>query len=245
MHSKGLVHRGFKHIVRVCVMLCVFTEACAHRNSRSSQGSTPRSPSPPLTHASLAPIGLIETGIASWYGDPYHGRRAASGEIFDKEKLTAAHRTLPFETWLEVTNLENGKRVIVRIIDRGPFVAGRIIDLSQAAGREVDLIRLGVAKVSIRVIDPPDEQTQAASRTVASVATAPFAVQAGAFADRARAELLSLRMAQEYGDSRVIAGPNALWRVIVGRALSHEQAAALAGRITANGTEAALVAEPF
>src|SRR5882724_10029641 len=81
---------------------------------------------PPPSMAS-ARIGDTETGVASWYGAPYHGRRAASGEIYDMEQLTAAHRTLPFGTWLEVTNLANRKQVNVRVTDRGPFVDGRII----------------------------------------------------------------------------------------------------------------------
>jgi rare lipoprotein A len=103
-----------------------------------------------------ARIGETETGIASWYGVPYDGRRAASGEIFDMEKLTAAHRTLPFDTWVEVTNLSNNKRVDVRITDRGPFVNGRIIDLSLAAAREIDLVTVGIVRVKIKVIKKPD-----------------------------------------------------------------------------------------
>src|SRR5919112_4718985 len=74
-------------------------------------------------------IGASETGVASWYGHPYHGRRAANGEIYDMEKLTAAHRTLPFDTWVRVLNLTNNKTVDVRIQDRGPFVNNRVIDL--------------------------------------------------------------------------------------------------------------------
>src|SRR5580704_11209410 len=81
-----------------------------------------------------------ETGIASWYGYPYHGRHAADGEIYDMEKLTAAHRTLPFGTWVRVVNLTNERSVEVRINDRGPFIEGRIIDLSKAAARAVDLV---------------------------------------------------------------------------------------------------------
>ena len=96
-------------------------------------------------------VGALETGIASWYGNPYHGRRAAGGEIYDMEKLTAAHRTLPFNTWVEVTNLTNGKKVRVRITDRGPFVGGRIIDLSRAAAREIEMIGPGIAPVRIEV----------------------------------------------------------------------------------------------
>src|SRR5690242_8566396 len=78
-------------------------------------------PGPPVR------VGQTETGLASWYGHPYHGRQAANGEIYDMEKLTAAHRTLPFNTWVRVENLSNDKTVEVRIIDRGPFIEGRII----------------------------------------------------------------------------------------------------------------------
>ena len=102
-----------------------------------------------------ARIGQTETGIASWYGYGYDGRHTASGEIFDMRKLTAAHRTLPFETWVEVTNLANHKTVDVRITDRGPFLHGRIIDLSLAAARDLDMVQAGIVKVRIKVIRKP------------------------------------------------------------------------------------------
>jgi rare lipoprotein A len=104
-----------------------------------------------------ARVGETETGVASWYGPPYHGRRSANGDIFDMEKLTAAHRTLPFDTWLEVTNLANKKHVDVRITDRGPFVNGRIIDLSMAAARELDMVQAGIVRVKIKVIKKPTD----------------------------------------------------------------------------------------
>ena len=117
----------------------------------TSAPSATRSPAPAET------IGETETGVASWYGYPYHGRRAANGQIYDMEKLTAAHRTLAFETWVEVQNLDNGKNVTVRITDRGPFVDGRIIDLSKAAARSIDMIGPGVANVRVKVVTaPPD-----------------------------------------------------------------------------------------
>ena len=100
-------------------------------------------------------IGDTEEGIASWYGHPYHGRQAADGEIYDMEKLVAAHRTLPFHTWVRVHNLDNSKSVDVEIIDRGPFIDGRIIDLSHRAAQEVDMIGPGTAKVRIEIIEPP------------------------------------------------------------------------------------------
>jgi rare lipoprotein A len=102
-----------------------------------------------------AVIGETETGIASWYGAPYNGRRSANGEVYDMEKLTAAHRTFPFDTWVEVTNLENQKCVAVRITDRGPFIKGRIIDLSLAAARVIDMVGAGIVKVQIKVIRKP------------------------------------------------------------------------------------------
>lgn len=91
-----------------------------------------------------------ELGLASWYGEPFHGRKTASGETFDMAAMTAAHKTLPFGTLVLVTNLDNGLRVVVRINDRGPFIAGRIIDLSKAAGALLGLDRTGTARVEIR-----------------------------------------------------------------------------------------------
>ena len=96
-----------------------------------------------------------QTGLASYYADKYHGRTTASGERFDTNKLTAAHRTLPFGTRVRVTNLDNGKQVIVKVNDRGPFVNGRVIDLSRAAAKRVDMIRAGLAKVKVEVLDAP------------------------------------------------------------------------------------------
>src|SRR5689334_8903540 len=123
------------------VILC----GCAHKKHV-------RITAPP---AAVAKVGDTEIGVASWYGHPYHGRQAANGEIYDMEKLTAAHRTLPFNTWVRVENLSNEKAVEVRITDRGPFIEGRIIDLSHAAAREIDMIGPGVTRVRVRVIQPP------------------------------------------------------------------------------------------
>lgn len=104
-----------------------------------------------------APVkkGHTETGIASWYGHPYHGRKTASGETYDMNKLTAAHRTLPFGVWVEVENRRNKRRVDLRITDRGPFVDGRIIDVSKAAAERLDMIGPGIVPVKIKVIRVP------------------------------------------------------------------------------------------
>jgi rare lipoprotein A len=101
-----------------------------------------------------APVrrGWTEEGIASWYGKPFHGRKTASGERYDMHELTAAHPTLPFGTRVRVKRLDNGRDVVVRITDRGPFHEGRIIDLSKRAAREIGLLEPGTARVRIEVI---------------------------------------------------------------------------------------------
>ncbi|MDZ4193178.1 MAG: septal ring lytic transglycosylase RlpA family protein [Pseudomonas sp.] len=97
--------------------------------------------------------GSSETGKASYYGDRHHGQRTASGERFDQNALTAAHRTLPFGTRVRVTNLNNERSVVLRINDRGPFVRGRVIDVSRAAAVRLDMLRAGVVPVRVETLD--------------------------------------------------------------------------------------------
>jgi rare lipoprotein A len=125
-----------------------------------------------------APSGYLEEGLASWYGEPYHGRPTASGPRYDMNEMTAAHRTLPFGTLVRVTNLENGKQATVLINDRGPFVAGRILDLSRAGAEALDSLGPGVVKVRLEVVHPGDGMLSAPC----------WEVQVGAFAQRANAE---------------------------------------------------------
>ena len=126
----------------------------AKRDTTLSPSSPPAAAHPKhaKTPQAPAPVGYTEEGNASWYGNPFHGRRASNGEVYDMYKLTAAHRTLPFETMVRVTNLKNGKNTTVRITDRGPFVDNRIIDLSQAAAREIESIGHGIVPVRIEVL---------------------------------------------------------------------------------------------
>jgi rare lipoprotein A len=185
-------------------------------------------------HTARMPRGP-ETGIASWYGHPYHGRPAANGELYDMEQMTAAHRTLPFGTWVRVTNLANSKTVDVRITDRGPFIDGRIIDLSHAAARTVDLIGPGTARVRIEIISAP---------TAAAAATDElYAIQIGAFQDRTRANRLRESMEQQFGSARMVlreGRPN-VWRVLVGAAHNVDDANRLAEQVRARVGEAFVV----
>src|ERR1035438_2377752 len=133
----------------VLVAAAVALAGCGHK--KRARVTPPPGPS---RRPVVVQPGDTEEGLASWYGHPYHGRAAADGEIYDMEKMTAAHRTLPFHTWVRVYDLDNNRSVDVRITDRGPFVAGRIIDLSHAAARELSMIGPGVARVFISVPQP-------------------------------------------------------------------------------------------
>ena len=107
-----------------------------------------------IAKAFLSLCAYEEEGIASWYGPNFQGRKTANGEIFDTEELTAAHKTLPFDTMVRVINLENGRAVTVRINDRGPYVDGRLIDLSRRAAESIGMISSGTAKVRLESVDP-------------------------------------------------------------------------------------------
>jgi rare lipoprotein A len=102
---------------------------------------------------SLGPVQVRISGFASWYGPGFHGNRSASGEVYNQNAMTAAHRSLPFGTKVQVTNLDNGRSVVVRINDRGPFIRGRVIDLSAAAARLLGVMQSGVAPVKLEVLD--------------------------------------------------------------------------------------------
>jgi rare lipoprotein A len=190
---------------------------------------------PKAPQAAPAPApGWSETGIASWYGNPYHGRAAASGEIYDMNQMTAAHRTLPFGSVVKVTKLDDGKNVEVRINDRGPFVDGRIIDLSRAAARQLGLIGPGTAMVRIVLVGygaatPP--------------AGAFFAVQVGSFSKQQRAERLREELGKFYAPVEVVQGEESKprWRVLVGRKPTEEEARALAGQLRDQTGEKAFV----
>ena len=134
-----------------------------------------------------------ETGLASWYGPPYHNRRASNGEIYNMNALTAAHRTLPLGTKVRVTNMKTQSSVVVRITDRGPFIEGRIIDLSMAAAKEVDVWRPGTAPVRIDVLETP-APIETGGR---------WAVQIGAFEEEDAATKLSEHLAHRYHSARV------------------------------------------
>lgn len=217
------------------VLLALATAGCAHHRSIAGVPTSP--PAIPSEAPTSTPCGQLpenapgpvqaiwtEQGIASWYGVPFHGRRAADGSVYDMYEFTAAHRTLPFNSVVRVTNLQNGLQTEVRISDRGPFVEGRVIDLSLAAARALDMVAAGIVPVRLEVLAGPNPLAGF------------FAVQVGAFLVRENAERFRQRMAERYQFAVIqqFDSPNGLfYRVRVGKLPGQDQARQLAERLRA------------
>ncbi|MDD5543061.1 MAG: septal ring lytic transglycosylase RlpA family protein [Acidobacteriia bacterium] len=199
-----------KSVCLVCLMTgalsCGGKAHTVHPPVSSPPQITYRTAPPPGPRAD-APYSSELVGIASYYGDPHNGRPTANGEVFDKHALTAAHRTLPFNTRVRVNDLDNHRSVEVRINDRGPFIDGRIIDLSEEAGRRMGLIGPGTAHVRLDILSMPAD------------ATGLFTVQVGAFSNRSNADHLRSELSRRFDHisiSRYDSGLGVLFRVRVG-----------------------------
>ncbi len=199
------------------------TAAAAPPPPAMAPAPPPVSPSPPLPSASVPPASAAtvadspadadfvsshpvissEEGLASWYGPPYDKRRGANGEIFDKDALTAAHRTLPMNSLIRVTNLSTGQAAILRITDRGPFVHDRMLDLSLASAKAIGVWRPGVAKVRVEVFAAPSPLDTGGR----------WCVQVGAFKNEKGAYKLRDQLARKYHTANVIefTGPTGHW----------------------------------
>jgi rare lipoprotein A len=213
------------------LLVLLLAASCASRTA-----SRPVSkPIPPADAVS----GWSEDGLASWYGgdDGFEGKPTASGEVYDSSKMTAAHRDLPLGTLVRVTNLDNGKSVDVRINDRGPFIHGRVIDLSQEAARRLDLIGPGVGPVRVVILSPGVAPTPVPS----SVAAGPWAVQLGSFGEPGRAEKHAERL-RDAGFSPVFLEPyEGLTRVKIGPLDSREAAEQMLSKAEDAGFEGIVV----
>jgi len=164
-------------------------------------------------------------GYASWYGDPFHGRRTSNGEVYDMHRLTAAHKTLPFNTVVKVNNLDNGKSVQVRINDRGPFIEGRIIDLSYQAALRINMVRPGTARVHLDIL-----------RMERNLSL--YAIQIGSFKQKKLAGRLKEKLLKEY--SPVDIRPREFvqgkfYQVLVGNYKTRQEAARVLRRLRAEG----------
>ncbi len=208
------------------LLLLLFATGC-HKNSHpqvDTYATAPTLPPPPSHHAATthtpAPITRpepspipdslhgkpisTEIGLASWYGPPYHHRQAADGSIFDENALTAAHRTLPIGTMVRVTDIATGQSVVAKITDRGPFVQGRVLDLSLAAAKAIGLYRAGVDKVKVEAFSSSQGTADPEGR---------WCVQIGVFIDPADAIQLKNDLKSRFTTAKVIefAGPTGHW----------------------------------
>ena len=169
-------------------------------------------------HVLPTSAGYVARGVASWYGQDFHGLATSSGETYDMNAMTAAHTTLPLPTWVEVTNLVNGKKVVVKVNDRGPFVANRLIDLSYAAATALDMVGTGTTRVEVRTVAPPPDAFRSQAPVIAAAAP-PQAqpvgsvermfLQVGAFAQQENAEKLAARLrASGFQNPTLVTQPN-------------------------------------
>jgi rare lipoprotein A len=218
----------------ILALIVSFAAGCGRHNvSTSTQppantpvpGTAPQPPSvpsgqPPAVERQPAIAGqYLEEGVASWYGVPFDGHRTSNGEIYDMHQFTAAHRTLPFNSVVRVTNLQNGKQTEVRINDRGPFVGNRIIDLSLSAAQAIEMVGPGTAQVRLEIVGGPNP-------TVGF-----FGVQVGAFLREENAERLKTQLEANYSPVSIATydSPSGLfYRVRVGRFGSEDAARQLA-----------------
>jgi rare lipoprotein A len=192
-----------------------------------------------------------ETGIASWYGEDFHGKETSSGEIYDMHALTAAHKTLPLGTYVRVTNLHNHRPVVVKINDRGPFVKERIIDLSYRAAQELDMVKNGTALVELKalgrlkktVVDGKVKQVY----TPANYYVGEFTIQLGSFKEKTNATNLVKRLGSHYNNvyiSLYKTGAHTFHRVRVARCKTLEEAREIEQDLVQDGYPEAIVVSP-
>jgi rare lipoprotein A len=237
----GRSRRALLSRLPLALVFSIVASGCAHRTYTTrppvsappeqpapSPGapSPPSGPPPPAERQPAVPGEYVEEGVASWYGVPFDGHRTSNGDIYDMHQFTAAHRTLPFGAVVRVTNLRNGKQTEVRINDRGPFVANRVIDLSLSAAQAIDMVGTGTAPVRLEMISGSNPFVGF------------FGVQVGAFQLQENAERLQARLAASYSPVNIVLydSPNGLfYRVRVGRLPTESAARQLADQLRSNG----------
>lgn len=215
---------------RALLAAVIIAAGCARRQPAVNPPASAPAPSGPIasqpapSKPGATPGEFTEEGMASWYGAPFDGRRTSDGEVYKMREFTAAHRTLPFNAIVRVTNLGNGQHVDVRINDRGPFVANRIIDLSYSAAAAIGMIGPGTARVRLDLIGGPDPNVGF------------FAVQIGAFQLEQNARRLQSELSSQYAPVSVAEYDSAngvYYRVRAGHVPSEAAARELAGEIEA------------
>ncbi len=194
------------------------------------------------------PQNYVQKGIASWYGKKFHGRKTANGEIYNMYAMTAAHKTLPLQTWVKVHNLENNRKIVVRINDRGPFVKGRIIDLSFKGAKKIGIAEKGTAPVQITVLGRLKNSTASKKEYLpVNWYTGNFSIQVGAFQIKSNAEKLKYELSQKYENVHIVRHTDyrgTFYRVRVGKYSNLKQALLSEKTLSGNGMKTVfLIAE--
>jgi rare lipoprotein A len=217
--------------------LASIADAVPRAEPRSRYGNPPNyAQDGQVYHVMVSSSGYVARGVASWYGTKFHGRRTSSGEPYDMYAMTAAHTTLPLPTYVQVTNLQNGRTAVVKVNDRGPFVKNRLIDLSYAAAARLGILEHGTGLVEVRALDP-DTANSAAPPAPHG---ASLYLQVGAFTDPQNAERLQARLKETaLAGVQVTAGHNSVhlpvYRVRIGPIVSIEEADRMADRLAELG----------
>ena len=221
-HTRGTIRHMPCRIVSLFGLLALVISAC----------STPPPPATPPGQPKPYRVGrtwytpmsdakdFAQQGIASWYGRKFHGRRTSSGEIYDMYAMTAAHKTLPLGTWVRVRHLKTNHQVVVRVNDRGPFVHGRVIDLSYTAAKELGIVGPGTGPVEIIALGQRRETASGSTYIPVDYYKGTFTFQVGAFADRSNAERLRDQLERRFTNAHVTPfdrGDAMFYRVRVGR----------------------------
>lgn len=196
------MYRVFKQFLFLS-FLVLFISSCGITRKSSAPNSA--------DYSDYSPGAVIESGVASWYGPNFHGKLTANGETYNMDGLTAAHRSLPFNTIVQVENKGNGKTVIVRINDRGPYAHNRIIDLSRKAAREIEMIDAGTANVEIFLIEEGDRPLS--DQNMGSIET--FTVQLASFKSRSEADNFLNQISGARVETVPVAG-NTVYRIYYG-----------------------------
>ena len=231
----------------IFLFLVVFYGCAGTQETRTKPASKPVQPKPykvlgkwyePLAHSR----GFKERGIASWYGKDFHGRKTANGEIYDMYGVSAAHKTLPLGTWVRVRNLDNDREIEVRVNDRGPFVRGRIIDLSYTAAQRLCVVGPGTAPVEIIALGTPVESGTGDRGPRTYIAgnyySGNFTIQIGAFTVWENAEKMKAQMARTYQNAHIVKYEEegqVFYRVRVSKTDSLEQAKNYEAALIARG----------
>jgi rare lipoprotein A len=234
---------------RGCALLLILIAGC---EKEAPPSTPPGYPKPyKVTGKWYQPIpdakGFRQKGTASWYGKKFHGKKTASGEIYDMYAISAAHKTLPLQTYVRVRNLDNQQEVVVRINDRGPFVRGRIIDLSYAAAKKIGIVGPGTAPVEIVALGTAEAKTKKGthrSYRPADYFTGNFTIQVGAFKNRNNAEKLKNKLDQTYKNAHISVyklGDDIFYRVRVGKSSTLGKAIEYESHLIKNGYPDAMV----